>query len=339
MMDLDLFGNTADQIFLTSDAQIGFDTAVWARVEESGFDRLLLPEEHGGAGDAFAEASTVAVSAGRYACAVPLVETLIANWSLSRAKLDVPRGVKSFVVCEPSMGGRVEDGAIRLQADLLVHWAPVADQVVFLLRGAEGSCKLAVAESVQGTNGVSLAGEPLTVVPAGTELNFRAVELFSDSDFAMGLAAVLKSATMSGAVATILDMSIEYANSRKQFGRAIGAFQAVQHMVVSIASEKAAVDAALEYAVKMLPKNPIWAAGLVKSRASEAAAIVCACTHQLHGAMGFTREYSLHRYSRRLWAWREEYGNEAVWHRRIGLTALSNADDLWARIVDPTAVS
>jgi acyl-CoA dehydrogenase len=333
-MDLDLYRNSADQMFLTSDARIGFDSEVWALVEESGFDRLLLPEEHGGAGDAFAEAVTVAVSAGRYASAVPLVETLMANWSLSRAKLQVSRGVKSFVVCEPSIYERVEDGAIRLHKDLLVHWAPVADQIVFVLRGAEGECSLAIAESAQGANGTSLAGEPLTVVHAGTELRFIAVELFRDADFALGLAAILKSATMSGAVATVLDLSIEYANSRKQFGRTIGAFQAVQHMVVSIASEKAAMDAALEYAVKVLPKHPIWAAGLAKSRASEAAAVVCASSHQLHGAMGFTREYSLHRFSRRLWAWREEYGNEMVWNHRIGLTALSNAHDLWAWIVD-----
>jgi acyl-CoA dehydrogenase len=227
---------------------------------------------------------------------------------------------------------------MKLQQDLVVPWAPIADEVVFLLRGPDGGSKLAIAESVFGVDGVSLAGEPLTVVKAGTELKLLTVVPFNDADCALGLAAVLKSATMAGAIATILDLSIDYANSRKQFGRPISAFQAVQHMVVNIASEKAAVDAAVQYAVGALIRQPMWAAGLAKSRASEAAGIVCASAHQLHGAIGFTREYSLHRYSRRLWAWREEYGNEAVWHRRIGLTALSDARNLWARIVEPVAM-
>ena len=113
------------------------------------------------------------------------------------------------------------------------------------------------------------------------------------------------------------------------------AVQVTDDLSRRLASEKAAVDAAVQYAVGALTRQPMWAAASAKSRASEAAGIVCASAHQLHGAIGFTREYALHRYSRRLWAWREEYGNEVTWHQEIGLAALSDRRNLWAQIVEP----
>ena len=65
-------------------------------------------------------------------------------------------------------------------------------------------------------------------------------------------------------------------------------------------------------------------------RGGEAAGTGAAIAHQVHGAMGFTYEHSLHHATRRLWSWREEFGNEAVWAARLGrMVAERGADGLW----------
>jgi acyl-CoA dehydrogenase len=333
MMQTDIFTQSADKIFSLANPSSGFDAAIWSQVEEAGFDRLLLPEDDGGAGDAFEEATAIVGSMGRHAAAVPLVETLVANWCLSRAGLKVESGPKAFVALDSSQA-RYEDGNVLLQKEVIVCWAPVADQVVLLVRSFDGTSKLMVLEGISGAVGTSMASDPLTILTSNAKLRPSHAVLFNDGNLALALAALLKSAAMSGAISTALDLSIEYANSRKQFGKPIGAFQAVQHMVVRIASEMASVDAAVRYGAGTLATEPLWAAALAKGRASEAAGIVCAAAHQLHGAIGFTREYALHRYSRRLWSWREEYGNERVWYRAVGEAALADSTSLWAKMTD-----
>ena len=84
-----------------------------------------------------------------------------------------------------------------------------------------------------------------------------------------------------------------------------------------------------------------WIGGaLAKSRASEAVATVNGVAHQVTAAMGFTREFPLHRFTRRLWAWRDEYGSEHAWHERLGALVLGKGGDgLWPFLVDPDKVA
>jgi len=326
MSQAEIFKDTAEKIFAACDPNVtGFDSAMWSAVEESGFDRVLMPEDDGGAGDAFAEAVAVAMPLGRHSVGVPLVETMVANWSLSRAKLKVEDGPKAFVVVETPFGA---------PRDVVIPWAPTAQQIVVLHRDAAGQARLGTLPKGAGSDGTSLAGEPLTLLSGGSELKLASAVPFAEGDLAFALAALLKSAAMAGGMATALDLSVEYANSRKQFGRRIAAFQAVQHMVVSIASEKSAVDAAVEFGTNQISERPLWAAALAKSRASEAAGQVCANAHQLHGAIGFTREYALHRVTRRLWSWRDEFGSEAYWQQKIGEAVLQPGRDVWTGIVE-----
>ena len=75
------------------------------------------------------------------------------------------------------------------------------------------------------------------------------------------------------------------------------------------------------------------AAAVAKARCGEAAGQVAAVCHQIHGAMGFTQEHPLHFFTRRLWSWRDEFGGEAFWQRRIGaLACAAGGDALWATI-------
>ena len=97
-------------------------------------------------------------------------------------------------------------------------------------------------------------------------------------------------------------------------------FQAVQQMLASLAAHAAAAGAAVDLAASEFSS---FTAAIAKSRASDAVALVTDAAHQVCGAMGFTVEFPLQQLTRRLWAWREESGNERFWNERIG-TAIAN---------------
>jgi acyl-CoA dehydrogenase len=116
-----------------------------------------------------------------------------------------------------------------------------------------------------------------------------------------------------------------------QFGRPIGKFQAVQHMLALLAGHAAAAGAAADAAIDAGAIRPSeFAVAVAKARIGEAAGKGAEIAHQIHAAMGYTREHNLHFVSRRLWAWRDEFGNETHWQMRLGrLVARQGADALW----------
>ena len=155
------------------------------------------------------------------------------------------------------------------------------------------------------------------------------------------MGAAMRSQQMAGALEHILDLSLDYARERVQFGRPIARFQAIQQSLASLAGEVAAAGAAADAAVSAIVRHSIadqralFAIAAAKIRAGEAAGAGAAIAHQVHGAMGFTREYSLHHSTRRLWAWRDDFGAESVWAMRLGKIA-TNAG---ARALWPTLTS
>jgi len=149
------------------------------------------------------------------------------------------------------------------------------------------------------------------------------------------LMALSRAAMMSGALERVLDLSLTYAKERKQFGKPIGGFQAVQHSLALLAGQVAAAVRATDAAIAALgtPRFAVQVA-VAKSRVGEAAGIASEIAHQVHGAMGFTHEHQLHHFTRRLLAWRDEYGRESHWQQRIGRqVAAVGADSLWDFIV------
>jgi acyl-CoA dehydrogenase len=143
--------------------------------------------------------------------------------------------------------------------------------------------------------------------------------------------ALCRSVQMAGALERSLEHSLLYANERVQFGRPIAKFQAIQHMLAQLAAQVAAASAAADAAVEASALAPDeFAIAVAKSRAGEAAGKGAEIAHQVHGAMGYTREHNLHYCTRRLWSWRDEFGNESWWQGRLGcMVAAQGADALW----------
>ena len=329
-MELAIFSDMAAKVL----ADDGSDdrAAAWARVEAAGLDRLLLPEAQGGAGDAFDEAVAVMVEFGKAAGAVPLAETMLANWCLARAGMAVSDGPKAFLVGPDAgtlhaVGARVEGGAEAV-------WAPVVTSIVAVLPTVDGVVVAQWPSNAGRTIASTLAGEPVARFDAATDVRLGRGP-FVDMQLPLALALSCTAAGMVGVCEAALSMSVEYANTRKQFGRQIAGFQAVQHLAARIATETAAATAALRGAVNGLAgDNPLWGAAVAKARVSEAAGMVAAAAHQVHGAIGFTEECRLQRLTRRLWAWRDRYGGEEWWYRRIGEAAAGVAGEgLWPHIV------
>jgi len=121
-------------------------------------------------------------------------------------------------------------------------------------------------------------------------------------------------------------------NTRVQFGKPLGRFQAIQHQLAQLAAQTAAAGAAARAAFDALDADALQAGfdiAVAKQRASEAAQIGAAIAHQVHGAMGITEEYSLHPLTRRLWAWSAEYGSAACWSERVADIALEQECGVW----------
>jgi acyl-CoA dehydrogenase len=148
--------------------------------------------------------------------------------------------------------------------------------------------------------------------------------------------ALTRAALMAGALAAMARLTVAYAGERRQFGRPIAAFQAVQQHLVGIAQDACLVGAAAEGAARVPGSFEIAAA---KALASRAALTATRAAHQVHGAIGMTQEYRLHHFSRRLWAWRNEYGDERHWAAWLGFSvAEAGAENLYPAITGGSTV-
>jgi len=148
------------------------------------------------------------------------------------------------------------------------------------------------------------------------------------TDRAKALAAAAAAAQMVGAMERVLELVLDYANTRKQFGREIGRFQAVQHQIAVAAEEVMAARMAVQLAMRGRPLDisPL-AAGVAKARAGQAARQVGPIGHAVLGAIGISQEHELHRYTGALQRLRLSHGGESWWMRQIGDRAIASGDD------------
>ncbi len=307
-----------------------FPQALWDAVTDAGFTTALLPEAAGGFGATVAEAMGLLRIAATHAAPIPLAETMLAGWLLARADLPVPEGPLTVapVRLKDALSLRRAGDGWRLTGKAgRIPWARAAAAIVVLTDGP------AVALLRPGEFTVShdcnLAGEPRDTIVVDAMVDALAIDVGPAQLRAAG--AAVRTVQIAGALSRALALSVQYAQARVQFGRPIGKFQAVQQSLAVLAGQSAAAIAAADMATDALANGlaPLLV-GAAKARAGEAASIAAGLAHQAHGAIGFTQEYELHTLTRRLWSWRDEFGNEAEWNAVVGRAALAaGPDGLW----------
>jgi alkylation response protein AidB-like acyl-CoA dehydrogenase len=319
---------------------------LWNALEESGLTLTWVPDTLGGAGAEMADGFAVLRVAGRFAAPVPLAETLMAGWLLAQGGIGAPAGPMTIAPVH-------EDGNIELGADgklrgraRHIPFARTAKHIAVLAKKAGVPVvALVAAEGLGIRGGTSLAGEPQDTVSfdGATALSTGPAPAGLDPVALARLGAAMRTQQMAGALEHILDQSVQWSLDRVQFGRPIAKFQAVQHNLATLAGEVAAAGAAADGAAESIAlegpasERALLDVAVAKVRVGEAASNGAAIAHQVHGAMGFTYEHSLHHSTRRLWAWREEFGNETLWAERLGrLITLQGADELWPFITQGT---
>lgn len=145
-----------------------------------------------------------------------------------------------------------------------------------------------------------------------------------------------RTAQIAGALQSALERSIAYVLERKQFGRPIGQFQAVQQQLALFGAETAAATcASRSAAIAASAGDASFQIAAAKLRANQAIGIATATAHQVHGAIGFTWEYALRHATQRLWSWRSEYGNDRYWSEQLGRVVIDRgADNFWNDLVN-----
>jgi acyl-CoA dehydrogenase len=321
-----------------------FPVALWQAMSESGVPLAGVA----GSDVEWSDLYAVLRVAGRFAAPIPLTETMLAAWIASSAGLDVTdtpmtvgpvRADDRLSLERDGNGWRLSGRASRLP------WATNAGRIVLLCDGPDGP----KAVVLDGTNGAEVAaGRNMAGEPRDT-LSFSGLRVAGDAvaQAASGVdrtalyrrGALARAVLMAGAMERALHTAVSYAQERKQFGRPIGKFQAVQQNLAMMAGQVAAAGAAADAGVEALalddPAKQEFLIAIAKTRVGEAATLASEIAHQVHGAIGFTKEYSLQLSTRRLWSWRDEFGGEAEWAAKVGAYICARGGDaLWPTLTD-----
>ncbi len=320
-----------------------FPAELWRAVAETGVPLAVVPESAGGAGAEWTDVMAALRVAGRHAAPIPLAETMIAAWVAAEAGLEVTEAPMTIAPVRREDRLSVErdgNGWLLSGRATRVPWGAQASRTVLLAEGPGGEMVVALdgTNSAEVTAGRNLAGEPRdTIAFNAVPVSAKAVAPTrggADRAEVYRRGALARAMLMAGALERSLDIALTYVQERQQFGRQISKFQAVQQQMAVLAGQTAAAVAAAEAGAEALshpdPELRELLVAVAKTRTGDAATLATEIAHQVHGAIGFTQEYSLQLSTRRLWSWRDEFGSEAEWAARIGaIVCARGADALW----------
>ena len=330
----------------------GYTPEMWQKIADQGWLGLAFPEEYGGAGLDFVDLTILLEETGRYMLPGPYFATVVMSGMaileggteeqkkeyLSR----IAEGqiIVTLALTEPSArwdaegvettAARDGDGWTINGTKLFTPYAHVSDYLVVVARTGDGAEDVSMFMVPRSTDGVGQTLLKTIASDRQSEVVFENVKVpgsaligeengaWSVMEKVKAYGAVGKCAEMSGGTQQVLDMTVEYAKQRLQFGRPIGSFQAIQHHCANMAID---VEGS-----KYITYQAAWAlaegldagreVALAKAWVSDASKRVCATGHQCHGAIGFTKEHDMQLYSRRAKAAEMMFG-DSDYHKEL----------------------
>jgi acyl-CoA dehydrogenase len=330
--------------------------SVWQQLHEAGFTGIGLPEPDGGSGEDLAAAAVLVRQCARFEefSMLPVASTvLIGHWLRAAAGLSADLAPTVAAVAPglritPVAGGYQVSGIVPR-----IVGARFASSQLLAARDLTGAGRLISIRDCHHRPGVSITPNDIHAPVALDDIVLDEVTVDSGSVRALPATAqkalelrigLLATVHIAGLLDEVFDLTLRYAGERQQFGRPISAFQMVKEMIALLAAEVLAAGAAADGAVAAAAwaghdrTEPALRAELALRaaalRAGRAAGIASRLAHQIHGTIGVTSEYPLHRYTTQLWHWRD-----ADWFRFDGelqlgrLLAARGPDGLWPAVV------
>ncbi|MGV9292561.1 acyl-CoA dehydrogenase family protein [Amycolatopsis sp. NPDC003676] len=302
------------------------DPELWRTLEELGLVRLTGSASRGGSGAGWPEAAELLRAAASHGVRAPLAEhDLLACWLLDEVGIE-PDGARRTVCL-------LDDDATAAA----VPWLSQCDRAVLVWRrGGKWRVTDAAVANLTVEPGENLAGEPRDRVTAdlGIFPGVSAPDELIDRLLLRG--ALARAVQVCAVLDRIVELTVQHAGERAQFGRPLTKFQAVQHLVVDAAAEaglaRAATDAALTEAVRTGWADPRleFRVAAARSCAGHAVSTVVRNAHQVHGAIGTTREHRLHEFTAAALAWRSEFGSVRHWDELLtDLATGAGRRELW----------
>ncbi len=335
-----IFADLCDPQTVNSAKDDTWKDSLWKALTENGLTLAWVSEEHGGVGREPRRRLRAAERGGplRGSRAARRNDArglaVVPGWNRFTRGRDVGRAGAAEGQDHPERRRHPERPARN------VPFAREAQHFAVLAQGPKGATiALVAAKDCRREEDENLAGEPADnlIFDKTVPLKTGAAPKGFDQTSLMLMGCVARSLQISGALQYMLTRSVNYSQERVAFEKKISKFQAVQHNLAKLAGETAAAVAAAGSAADTISTGTPWSdeatfleATAAKIRCAEAAGTGSAIAHQVHGAIGFTKEYVLHRFSLRTLGWRDDFGNESYWAVELGnMVAKHGADDLW----------
>jgi alkylation response protein AidB-like acyl-CoA dehydrogenase len=320
-----------DRVRAVRDSDAGLDREMWRRIADNGWLTILVPEQLGGAGIGLDAVAIIARQLGYGAFPEPFVAAGVLAPLLLSAAADQGAEQRLAPVLDGSfLVGVAWDGGVRAtdrgRLSGLSRFTGVAGADAYVV-----ACDAGLFWVESSASGLSVREERLADGSFSAELTLDGVageELVAGEQAqlvlgqALDAARVALSAELLGICSAALELTVDYLKQRKQFGRPIGSFQALQHRAVDMWMERELASAAVEAAVRVFV-DPLAddaararAAASAKARLAHSAPLICTSALQAHGAIGFTDEYELGLYLNRAMALAPWLGNASAMRRR-----------------------
>ena len=334
-----ILADFADPQTVNRDASGSWKAKLWDALDAAGLPLAWVPEALGGSGGSIADGFAILGAAGRVALAAPLAETLAAGWLLAQGGFEAPATPMTPAPVRPRERISIDaEGRLNGRANGVAFAREAKHIAVLVQDGASAQIALVQSEQCRVSDGRNLAGDPLDTVlfERVKPLRIAAAPPGFTQDSVMLMGSAIRSVEIAGALEMILSLSVAYANERVAFERPIGKFQAVQQNLARLAGETAAAIAIAGSAADAVAgadqfdDDVFLEVVSAKIRTAEAAAEGAAIAHQVFGAIGFTQEHVLHRFTLRMLGWRDDFGNESYWANELGKRAAQRgAAEFW----------